>query len=226
MGNVYEITADGPVAVETAPKSNARAAAALLGASMLHAPHGDDAWTPLRTAFFSIAKSDDWRRSNPARPVDLDVRLAAAREELANVDAAAAGAEGRAAELLAAARGALLGRIAVLERFPQDFAQAESDYRHACHAHVEAQRQLNRADPAEVAGLMIEIERAAAMMRKCIRVGEAIVAAVHACRGQVLPALSTAKASVERVAQLREELAREVDGRGDDVAALAGALQP
>lgn len=224
--SIYEATEHGLVAVEPEPKSNARAAAALMGATLLNSPqHGDDAWRPLRSAFYSIAKSDDWRRSNPARPVDLDVRIAAAREELANVDAAAAGAEGHAAELLAAARGALLGRIAVLERFPQDFAQAESDYRRACHAHQEAQRQLNRADPDEVAHLLVEIERAAAMKRKQLRVGEAVVAAVQACRGQVLPSLATAKASVEKVRQLDEERSREVDGRGDDVAALAGAIE-
>ena len=190
-------------------------------------PRGDaDGFRPLRSRYYAVAKDDSYRASNPGARVPLDERRATAAAERAAVHAALkrAAKKSRAAEILSAAASELDARVEMLRNFPSAFAGAESEYRAAASAHAAAQKALNVADPAEVASIMIELERTAAAQRKAARAADAVLRTFEAARHAVLPLLQAARESCDREARLREDLARELDGRSADVEALCGAL--
>jgi hypothetical protein len=185
-----------------------------------------DPFTKLRQRYHKLCPDDRARAAAPQKEVPYEAMLHDAQTELSQIEALRKSATGRAAEILSDAANLASERVATLESLPRRFAAQERAYQRASKDLADARRAKHEASPDAIAAHLVECERIAAEQRQAVRRAEDVLDSVRGFRKRpVLPALATARASVERERALMRDLQRERDSRSDDVRALAEALE-
>ena len=179
----------------------------------------------IKRRYYSLAPSDGDLASNPDKPIEIDLRLAHYRQQRDTIRTALQGATGRSQAILEPALADAQERVELCRTFRERFSVALRDYEAAVAAAEHAHKALHEnEEPDEAASLLLDLERARAMIRKCHRALATVVETVPRKGASVCPALEKAIRSAEKARVLRRDLTRLESERDEDTVALCEAL--